>query len=261
MFFELDNPKWDYIREQLVDIAAISKRISLWPRPNLMSVPGIQSTLRLRKSNACFYDAMVNLSHARYALAAAMASSDYYIGKSALPSGQLDYDKAIGYSLRRYHSNYAALLICSGVFHTLNGLVELFNVTQVSIPKKKRNELERAILRLEQARPESAAAISYVQTLANDQYWGKCVSFRNDWVHNKPPMVETELYDPPRHGYSFHTPFTDLGFLYTYNSKEHEFTWNDVVEMLKGGIVAFHKLLWASADEWEAYKSAQQGGL
>jgi hypothetical protein len=85
---------------------------------------------------------------------------------------------------------------------------------------------------------------------------GQTWEYRNGWVHNKAPRIETPLYDPPRDaGIRKIGPWPMAGFGMSVKSR---YTWSEWIEILSQALSDTAALLNACADVWEARSSEYQ---
>lgn len=239
----LSDKEWHKINASLPDVSILCKKIHSLPQMEWLSTNDSEITSQLRLSYVCFYDASRFLQNARYALGQSIAIRRYFKG---LSTQENDNNHAFSDIRSRFYADYVALLLYSTAEHTRTGIVKLFslNLSQVT----GRYNLLKTLNALEELFPNDPITIAtkrFDDSPERLSVW----KYRDDWVHGKPQRVETILYDPPRTDYidnTFHSlPITLMGA-----ESKFDLTWEELIDMLKIGLVHTSDFLNVCADQW-----------
>lgn len=238
----LSDKEWAKINADLPDVEFVCGRIVRWKRADYVSVSDAEITSALRKSNVCFRDAAYTLNSARYALGQAIGVRQYFMSKSQTNH---DTDHAMADIRSRFYADYMPLLLIASAEHTFAGLQYLFDL---KISDKISSRFKPVLDALSKQHP-GHNMVSFLTSYGKSSVREKMRKYRNDWVHNKPPIVESILYNSPRHDFRH-----DEGDWKMFAVGVHikpDYTWDGLIALLKVTTQETAVLLEKCADEWE----------
>lgn len=257
----LTREEWDSVNTILPDVTFVCNRINgEWPYMDWISARDMDLLSRLRLAQVCFRDSSMTLRNARYALGHAVGVRKYYLDRS---SESHDTSHVLADVYSRFYADYVALLLWSTGEHLLSGLRDLFGKTENAVDKYRKNKEGKRSARVTGVRrlfdtelasyPITEVIRLFDESIVRREIW----KYRNDWVHNKPPRVETILHNLPRMDFildDFPGKAALLGV-----SVPPDYLWNDLIEKLKVALVATAITLDFSSREWEReYEDSQK---
>ncbi len=242
MSFELlSDEERKNIRANLPDVNLVCNRILQWKKVDWIVVPDSSLTKKLRLSNVKFRDAAHCALNAYYSLREAIATRQYYFSLSKEIHDEYHF---LSDTRSRFYADYVPLLLVAASEHILTGLLKLFPL-QLGEGKYRLKRILNAFKKYE----SKNNITDVLQNFDSSQVRKKILEYRDDWVHNKPPMVESFLYNPPLDDYSINLGDTTFfGFDVT---PPEDYKWDELIELLKEGLHEIAILIQKSADEWE----------
>jgi hypothetical protein len=132
--------------------------------------------------------------------------------------------------------------------HACNGLEKLFALSPHG--GKRQYKLKRVRLAFESQYPNHKFVLplrNFDDSKAREEIW----KYRDDWVHNKPPRVESIFYNPPRESCTFDVDkWAKEGI--ADQTPPPDYKWDDLIEKLKVALTDTGTFLNACNDEWES---------
>jgi hypothetical protein len=175
---------------------------------------------------------------------------NYYLDKSTTAN---DNDHMLADLRSRFYADYVPLLLHATWEHARVGLLELFNLKDtVKDIRPKSFALRQTRKAFELHQPQSPITKALLD-FENSDARNSVQRYRDDWVHDKPPRVESIFYNPPRESY---VRFKDETFpwdsaLIGAELPPPDYSWDILVIMLKDALRPTIAFLTACADEWE----------
>ncbi len=254
---DLTNQEWDTINAGLFDCGPITDRVIVGPYVEWISGFEFQQVGCVRLSRVCLYDAANDVRNAHYALGQAIAVRKYFGDRS---KSERDNDAVLADVRSRFYADYVPLLLWSAGEHTCTALVHLFDLDKAFKKYGQGHDprVHRVRKLFEGEQPGNnvtKALIAFDDSQARE----KVAKYRNNWVHNKPPRVESLLYNPPR--VSGVTQIGNLPMMAVGYESDPDYMWNDLIAMLNKSLGDIAEFLNAAQDEWEVkYKPLAEAG-
>lgn len=242
----LSDDEWKAVNSDLPNVREVIDRIISFEQAEWISLPNwdMERLRAIRKSRVRLHDAQEKLRSARYALGQAIATRKYYLERVI---EERDDNHIQGHWLSRFYADYVPLLLTSCIDHTVKGYKDLYDLT---LSSKKGDVLQKLLFTLEEARPQDPMT-SILKIFDNSEERAFIFKYRHDWVHQKPPRVETIFYNPPyTDGISNREDFPWDMYIVGYASSP-DYSWEDFVRLLKISLVSTVKILDVFATEWE----------
>lgn len=237
----LSDEEWDTIRARLPDIHPVMNRINKWPlfdeiggEPNLFS--NIEKIKLLRISGPCFYDAAHFIRCAQYSFAQAIGHQKYYVEKGVSELSSTE-NLAAGHFYRRFYMDYIPVLLWSSMEHCANGIAVLSHIEL----KKGNHSFYQLQANKTKLSPKIAKAIEQFDTSAErERIW----KYRNNWVHNEPPRIESIFYSPPRN--PFVGQLGNIEFVLQGVEAPPDYEWDSIVSEVRQALIdTYHFLIQA----------------
>ncbi|MBA3053184.1 MAG: hypothetical protein FP827_08915 [Candidatus Omnitrophica bacterium] len=147
---------------------------------------GFSSKSNIPIASVCLQDAVKTLGETNYALHEVFAHKRWYLEKKKPPN------KIAAAYFTRFYSDDAALRLYSAGEHLANGIIMMLEINDSELkPYRKKTTSQQStvghFLLKEKATHTITKAIS---TLVNSTEWSKTIEYRNDWVHDQPPLIK-----------------------------------------------------------------------
>jgi hypothetical protein len=242
-----DSKKQDSVN--FPDTSAVINRIANFPvhdwiSSNPLKDPEFEELERIRLSRVCLHDAAEDIRGAGYALKQAVDVKNDYLAQTDSEQSNREL-VALAYYFGRFYADYVPLLLYSSAKDALDAIYYLFNW-------ETKNETGKALKWLlgdyRNFLPTTfvEALSTFEKSRGREHVW----TYRNGWVHNKAPRIETPLYDPPRDaGIRQIGPWRMAGFGLTVKPR---YRWSEWIDALAQALSDTVALLNACADVWEA---------
>jgi hypothetical protein len=172
------------INKDLPDIAALHRRV-LSLSPDFISIK-FHHESDIPIAAVCLQDATESVAEARYALHEILAHRLWYLEKRKQPIEE----SAIFFS--RYYADDIALRLYAAGEHLAKAIVCMLELKKAALEPYRKNKvsLQGIVGRyLIKEMPDHPVTIA-VTKLVKSKEWPKTISYRNEWVHDKPPTVE-----------------------------------------------------------------------
>jgi hypothetical protein len=246
---DLSNEEWGAINATLPNVYPLCDRIRQWDRMEHISSTDLNLLSRVRLSQVCFRDAGTFLNNAEYALGQAIAVRKYFMDRS---SKQQDNNHVLADLRSRFYADYVPLLLYSAAEHGRRGIVEIFELAPQLSTTSGKYPLKKTVTVMTTSYSNSfitKALIDFDNSQARRDSW----KYRDAWVHNKPPRVESILYDPPRKDFVAKKGNSDLpwGGAVIGGQVSPDYTWEQLVKLLGDALTDTMKFIENCADEWE----------
>lgn len=241
----LSQEEWNSINESLPDVHPLIERVINWPYVEYIYSPDLELLKRLRLSYVRFRDAVEKLRNAHYAMTQALGVRKYYSAQSVSAKDE-NAVKADWYS--RFYMDYVPLLLCSAVNHCLTGVVELHALKE-ELPHYKGDYLLKKLVNWAYTEASDGAISGALSKLDSSHSWSVILNYRNDWVHNKPPIVESILYNPPYVHPLYELGSSKMTALGYSVAPDHK--WNDLVTSVSTTMSEVLSVLDAATRQWE----------
>jgi hypothetical protein len=155
-------------------------------RPDLISV-GFPPKSKIPIAAICLQDTTSSLEETRYALLEALAHIVWYRERSR----PLNENLAIFFG--KFYADDTALRIFAAKEHLTNAIVNILELNDQNLKNLKKNfrnvdDLTKIGKYLKQTSPNHPLVNPICKLIASTD-WVKTKKYRNDWVHNKPPIV------------------------------------------------------------------------
>ena len=140
---------------------------------------------RIPLASVCLKDSLSVLDEARYALRESYAHEVWYKVESQKVS-----ESTANYFMR-YYSADVALRLYSANEHLANAIICSLTISKKSLQRhqKKLSSVSSTVGKyLVNQRPKHPITLSVLQ-LINNSSWKETITYRNKWVHEKPPLV------------------------------------------------------------------------
>ena len=136
----------------------------------------------------CLQDATSSLEEVRYALLEALAHIIWYREKIT-PSNE-----TLAVFFGKFYADDAALRMFAVKEHLTNAVANILNLNEQDLRDlrkvfKKVDDLTRIGKDLKNKSPNHAL-VNPIFSLIDSESWIKTKRYRNDWVHNKPPIIK-----------------------------------------------------------------------
>lgn len=137
----------------------------------------------------CLQDATSSLAEARYALLEALAHLVWYRDKKEPPNEDL----ALYFG--KFYADDIALRLYASAEHLANAIINILDIESKIVEFKKSKKLgvssQQAIVGKYLAKNLPTNEVTKaVLSLRDSQDWKKTRDYRDNWVHNKPPIIK-----------------------------------------------------------------------
>ena len=221
-----------------------------WISSNPLKDPEFQELERIRLARVCLHDAAEDIRGAGYALKQTVDVKNDYLAQADSQESNRELI-ALAHYFGRFYADYVPLLLYSSAKDALDAIYTLYGLNL-------KNDSGTALKWL-LGTHKSLLPTTFVEALEAfevSKERGQTWEYRNGWVHNKAPRIETPLYDPPRDsGIRKIGPWPMAGFGMTVKPR---YTWSEWIEILSQALSDTAALLNACADVWEARFSEYQ---
>jgi hypothetical protein len=155
--------------------------------PELISI-GFPPNSKIPIAAVCLQDATSSLNEARYALFESLAHIVWYREKVESPNEKC----AIFFG--KFYADDTALRLFAVKEHITNAIANILKLDEQDLRNlrnifKKVDDLTRIGKDLKNKSPNHPL-VNPIFKLINSEDWKKTRKYRNDWVHNKPPMIK-----------------------------------------------------------------------
>ena len=178
----IDKETHEQANQMLPDINQVIMRIACL-KPDIISTK-FPPNSNFSIAGACFQDAGRTLVEARYAMLESFTHKIWYRDKIDPP----DTYAAVFFS--RFYADDTALRLYSAAEHLAKAVVYIFDIAGKKIKAinaTSRFTKVRQILNNEQQTHPIAIAMD---ELHNSSNWKEMIAYRNDWIHQQPPIIE-----------------------------------------------------------------------
>ncbi len=165
---------------QSSDLQDIARSFS----PDFISA-GFSSKSKIPVASVCLQDAVKTLGETNYALHEVFAHKHWYLEKKKPPN------KIAAAYFTRFYSDDAALRLYSAGEHLANGIIMMLEIRDCELECYREKITSQQSIVGHFLLKEKAAHIvtKAISILANSIEWSKTIEYRNEWVHEQPPMV------------------------------------------------------------------------
>lgn len=235
----LTSEEWDVIQSNLPNIGKVCDRITNWiPMDDIYDISDKEALSRVRISQICFRDASNALRNTHYALGQAIGVKQYFLN---LSQNNRDNNYVLAHIRSRFYADYVPLLLVSSAEHSREGLKEL-----LQLPKNSKwNSVKEFFANKYAKQNFTPRILEYIES----ENRTKIANYRNDWVHNKPPIIESPLYNLPRN--DFIPKNSNILWIAGDVAVEPDYKWDELIELLKQGIVEVAEFLKVCVNLWE----------
>ena len=174
---ELNQETLDEIGKQLPSIENLQSRI-IKLNPGLLSIK-LHPESEIPITAVCLNDVVEMMAEMRYAMHELLAHKKWYLEKN--PPNK---ETAIWFS--QYYAIDGILRLYSAAEHLAQAITFALEIT---LKEKSSSRLWRVCKCLKKSKPDDMITEA-VENLTNDRDWKKLRKIRDDWVHNKPPMID-----------------------------------------------------------------------
>lgn len=184
---KLDSETASKVNDELPDVDAV-RCASLELNPNMISM-GFPVDSSMPIAAVCLQDATSVLKEARYALFEALAHLFWYREMSEPPNEHL----ALFFG--KFYADDIALRLYAAAEHLANAIVNILDIESKVTEFKKSKKLgvssQQATVGKYLAKNHPTHEITKaVLSLRDSQDWKKTRDYRDNWVHNKPPIIK-----------------------------------------------------------------------
>lgn len=177
----IDKETYQRATHDLPNIDALKRQIAFLS-PEFISVK-FKSDSNFPVAAVCFQDASRTLSESRYALLEAMAHKIWYLEK-VTPK---DEDNAVFFT--RFYSDDAALRLYSAAEHLAKAVVFIFDIHDSKLKQTRTGSRFTSVRKfLREAHPDHIITKN-LDELYRSREWKTTIKYRDDWVHNQPPII------------------------------------------------------------------------
>jgi hypothetical protein len=137
-------------------------------------------------ASVCLHDAFTALADARYAFHEILAHRAWYLEKRETPI------EGTAIHFTRFYADDIALRLYSAGEHLANAIVDMLEIEARSLVPYKKKRISKQIIVWEYIRREEPThdITQAIKKLAQSKEWLATLSYRNDWVHGKPPIIK-----------------------------------------------------------------------
>jgi len=177
----IDKEMYQQAIQNLPDIDALTKRIR-YLSSDLISTK-FKSDSNFPIAAVCFQDVSRTLLESRYALLESFAHKIWYLEKTSPP----DEINAIFFS--QFYADDAVLRLDSAAEHLAKAIVFIFDISDENIKNNRTGSRFKTVRKI-LLQPESTHLITKaIDELYLSKAWKTTISYRDDWVHNQPPII------------------------------------------------------------------------
>lgn len=186
---KLDKKTALKIENELPNVMDVRKA-SLEPNPDFISM-GFPVGSTIPQAAVCLQDATSTLAEARYALLEAIAHLVWYREKSEPPNENL------GLYFGKFYADDVALRVYAAGEHLANAIENILGIKE-DVKEFKKTKLKRKSVTSKQAIVGMYLSFNLpnheitkaILSLKDSEDWKKTRKYRDDWVHNKPPIIK-----------------------------------------------------------------------
>ncbi len=171
------------IGKELPDLSGMGDRV-IGLSPDFISV-NFPAESEIPVAAVCLQDAFRTIDDAIYALGEILAHRVWYLQKRDKPSELT----AVFFS--RYYADDVALRLYSAGEHLANAITKMLEIKEDALRPYKKNRVSHQVILgkfLVHELPDHPITKA-VKKLMDSEDWEKTYKYRNDWVHNKPPII------------------------------------------------------------------------
>ena len=177
---QLDKSDWERINGSLPNLGYIRNTIGSLT-PEILSFL-FHPNSYIPVASVCFKDVLASLNGAAHALSEAFAHQIWYLEKTNPP------DELGAIYFRKYYLDDAALRLYSAGEHLADGILMMMEIDKSALKIKgssKQIKLGNYLITQKSEHPVSRI----VDELAHSTIWLQTLKYRNDWVHEQPPLI------------------------------------------------------------------------
>ena len=179
--FILDEKTKVLINTKLLSISEIQKRLIDFD-PEIISL-NINPESNIPVSLVCINDCCNTLVNTRYALYELYAHLYWYAKLSPNPSNYL----ALFYS--RFFADDVSLRLYSSGEHLANAIENMLDIDSNVVKKCKGKSKQIRIGKYLIVNYHDFSITESLKSLSKNKSWIKTINYRNNWVHNQPPLI------------------------------------------------------------------------
>lgn len=137
-------------------------------------------------ASVCLHDAFHMLADACYAFHEILAHRAWYLEKRETPV------QGTAVHFTRFYADDVALRLYAAGEHLANAIIDMLEIKTRSLVPYKKKRISKQIIVWEYIKSEEPthAITQAVKKLAQSKEWLATLSYRNDWVHGKPPIIK-----------------------------------------------------------------------
>jgi hypothetical protein len=179
----LDKRALSEISKKVPDLTNYWQRVRIL-NPNTISIKFVHES-RVPIAAVCLNDTLSAVGEATYALRESYAHYVWYRAKSNKP---IEYTSIY---FARYYSDDVALRLYTASEHLANSLVAMLPITKKNLKRYKKKQRSQASVvgrYLMKQRPFHPLTTLFSK-LHSTKEWREVIEYRNEWVHNQPPLI------------------------------------------------------------------------
>jgi len=131
----------------------------------------------------CFQDVSRTLLESRYALLESFAHKIWYLEKTSPP----DEINAVFFS--RFYVDDAVLRLYSAAEHLAKAVVFIFDIGDENIKNNRAGSRFKTVRKILLQTESTHVITKTIDELYSSEIWKTMISYRDDWVHNQPPII------------------------------------------------------------------------
>lgn len=238
--FEVNDEEWKNIIQSLPDIKDVIR--------NINTLPILEGNSRFAKARVClYYDLRKTLLDIEYSLSHAILHRKLYIDLEVDPPS----DEALMAAFRYlFYMDKVPLLLYTGGEQITDLIMYMFSLENKDLEKyrkpkqgngdrhESRQKLLAKYLKKKQSNHPITKAVQKFNTPERRKIW----EFRNKWVHDKPPIIESPLVNEPRE-----VPVDHMGKNVFYAGRigliYYDYTWENILNITKKVLKDFANLI------------------
>lgn len=181
---ELDETTHQLIASQVPNVITLQRKV-LQLDPNIISFKcNVNSSIPAAVS--CFHDAVNILAQASYAMYEAIAHKSWYLEK-VNPPKELEANY-----FAVYYADDTALRLYSAAEHLAEGIIHMLEIRREDLAKykEKRTSLQITLGKYLGKEMPTHPIAKELMVIAKADVWQKMRAYRDNWVHNQPPLVK-----------------------------------------------------------------------
>ncbi|MFH1194992.1 MAG: hypothetical protein V1720_04735 [bacterium] len=181
--YEISKAKLDEIIKKIPDLKPLWSKIKVL-NPDIISMK-FGHLSRIPLASVCLNDSLSALGEARYALRESFAHEVWYNEEAK------NINVSTANYFIRYYSDDVALRLYSASDHLANAIIDFLPIGKKSLLRhhKKASSVSLTVGKyLMRQRPKHPISIS-ISKLVKNSAWTDTITYRNNWVHNRPPLI------------------------------------------------------------------------